>query len=218
MTFHSKMFGWQYVWLDFADEMGVKQKDEGASSDEAITEVSVKVPGKPWQLTFYPYVNHGKKRTSGTTVVLPFQGADQFVFSVFHQKGGWSLGKLFGLQDIEIGDAEFDGKFIVQASQKFKVVELFGDLTLRDQLLAQEGALELKIVADAKSVSPEWPVPSDHRVLLYTQDTIIDDFTRLKSVYSLMIGVLERIRAVGAKKRPDELTIPPRALRSVFLK
>lgn len=218
MTFHSKIFGWQYVWRDFADEMGGELRDDPASPNQDMIEVSVQVPGKPWRLTFYSYVTRGRKRANGTTVVLPFQGADQFVFSVSNQKGGFSLGKLFGLQDIEIGDAEFDGKFIVQASHKFKVVELFGDLTLRDLLLGQEGALELKIVDDPKFFLPEWPVPPEHRVLLYRQDAIVDDFTRLKSVYDLMVGVLERIRAVGANKRPDELTIPPRALRSVFLK
>src|SRR5262249_1283220 len=214
MALHSRIFGWQYVWKEFADEMGGSAADDGISPEA----ISVQVPYKPWRLTYYPHATKGKKTVAGTTVVLPFQSPDPFTFGVFNGKGTWSLGNLFGSQGYGVGDGEFDGKFIVQGSDKVKVGGLFGDLALRDRLLEQEGFLELKIVADPKQFSPEWPVPPDHKVLLYTQEPVIDDFIRLKSVYDLMVGVLERIRAVGANKRPGELTIPPRALRSVFLK
>jgi len=215
MKLHTKMYGWQYVWREFADSKQGQVEGEDQADSYAIR---LPVPGKPWTISFFPRATKSKKGAAGTTAVVAFQSHNGFAFRIFNEKKTSAIGKLFGMEDIQIGDAEFDSKFIVQATEKLKVVELFGNLALRDLILEQQGNLDFKIIDDAQGLSPEWQVPAGYKALVFTQDTLIDDYERLSAIFTLLVGILEGIRAVGANKLPGQETIPPKALRSIFLK
>src|SRR5438105_1695994 len=102
MSIHSDLFGWDYVWRNFADEKGGNAV-EGA---DAAALVGLSIPAKEIASTliFTPFVHHGRKKSKGTTVMASFQPADSFVFSIQAEKLTDQVGKAFGLQDVQVQD------------------------------------------------------------------------------------------------------------------
>ena len=69
-----------------------------------------------------------------TRVVAPFVNPAAFRFTIY-RKGPFSwLGKLFGMQDVEIGAPEFDDAWIIQGNSPAKLRQFFADEDLRRQL------------------------------------------------------------------------------------
>jgi hypothetical protein len=194
MKMHTKIYGWDYVWRDFADEMQAELSIEESQSKSIIKSMHVPVGNKPWTITINPNIHKGKGIHTGTTFTAAYRAKDNFVFAIHTEKWLDHFGKLFGMQDYQIGDDEFDHKFIVQGNDKAKVLDLFSDQALRDLIMLQP-SLQLRILSDASIFLSEWKVPKDHNVLIYTQETLIDDFDHLKSVYDLLVAVLNQLDA-----------------------
>ena len=75
--------------------------------------------------------NTYKTRLSGTYAHL-----DDFVFSVRSNTLIQKLATLIGMQDLEIGDPEFDSAFVVRANDAQKARELFADEVTRQLMLS----------------------------------------------------------------------------------
>ena len=54
----------------------------------------------------------------------PYMNLERFRFSVYRKTVFSGIGKLFGMQDIEIGDPPFDDSFIVKATDE---IDLFAE-------------------------------------------------------------------------------------------
>jgi len=218
MKLHSKIYGWDYVWRDFADEMKGQLVEDESTGKPSITSLYVPVPAESWILTFNPFVYRGHKTHTGTTVTAAFNALDDFSFAIYNEKLGSQFSKLLGMQDLQIGEAAFDSKFIVQGSDKARVLDLFGDVQLQDLVLAQPESLQFRILAETSSAfHSEWRVPPGYKVLAYTQESLVDDFNVLQSIYELMVISLKQLCAIGATGTPISQPAPQRALRSVFL-
>lgn len=72
-------------------------------------------------------VRRGSGKNSNTFTVLEVkpQQPPGFSFHVYEANFFNTLGKVFGMQDIEINDPEFDRKFIIQSHNENKIHELF---------------------------------------------------------------------------------------------
>ena len=69
----------------------------------------------------------------------PYINSEGFRFTIY-RKGIFSgLGKMLGMQDIEVGDPEFDEAFIIQGNNEPRVQHLFADRALRALVQAQTG-------------------------------------------------------------------------------
>ena len=60
-----------------------------------------------------------------------------FRFNIKKQGLKHEIAKLFGMQDVVIGDAEFDKKFLIQTNDVVKVKELLSNAEVRAELLKQ---------------------------------------------------------------------------------
>ena len=70
--------------------------------------------------TQYSHVTYTRMRA-------PYINPEGFRYTIY-RKGLFSdLGKLLGMQDIEVGDPEFDEAFIIKANDEGRVRELFAD-------------------------------------------------------------------------------------------
>src|SRR5947199_210805 len=69
----------------------------------------------PWTVTLDTHVvSNGETSTTYTRMRAPYVNPDGFRFTIY-RKGFFSdLGKLLGMQDIEVGDPEFDEAFILK--------------------------------------------------------------------------------------------------------
>src|SRR3954451_11430267 len=95
----------------------------------------------PWTVTLDTHTVHtGHAHFTYTRMRAPYVNPEGFRFTAY-RKGLFSeLGKLLGMQDVEVGDPEIDEAFIVKGSDEYKVRELFADPEVR----ALAGVRELR--------------------------------------------------------------------------
>jgi len=109
---------------------------------------------KEWTITLDTY-----RVSSGSTTPLyrmraPYVNKDGFRFTIY-RKGIFSeLGKRLGMQDIEVGDPDFDRDYVVQGNDEAKVLSLLANPKIR-QLIQTQPSFNLKVKDDeAGSVRP----------------------------------------------------------------
>lgn len=218
VKFHSNMYGWEYVWREFADELGGKIQEAPPGRKESIAQLTIEVPERPWTITFIPFQPRGRSNKPGTVALVPYKPEDAFAFAVYTEKWRARAKKiLLGMQDLQIGDEAFDTRFIVQGNDKANIVDIFADFDLRDLMLMQPD-LVLRTVGPGARRHPTWEVPEGHNVLEYTQEERVEDFGHLKAIHDLLVRILDQMCAVGATTSPHVEKLPPTKVRSGFFK
>ncbi len=146
-------------------------------------------------------VSTGKSSMTYTRMRAPYVNPEGFRFTVY-RKGLFSeLGKLLGMQDIEVGDPEFDEAFIVKGTDESRVRELFADAEVRSLLLAQP-QVRLEVIDSEGWFGPSFPEGVDE--LRFQVVGVIKDVDRLKSLFDLFAAVLDRLCRIGSadEQRP----------------
>jgi hypothetical protein len=76
----------------------------------------------PWTITLDTHTeSSGEHGTTYTRMRAPYVNPDGFRFTVYRQGVFSGLGKLLGMQDIEVGDPDFDEAFLIQGNDEEKV-------------------------------------------------------------------------------------------------
>ena len=119
------------------------------------------------------------------------------------------LSKLWGAQDIKIGDADFDREFVIKGTDEAWVRALFGNYEIR-QLVESQPAMDLRLGRDRPLA--DWVVdlllhilrprrfPRDK--LQFLEDGEITDLERLKSILRMFVGILNELRGLGLVSAP----------------
>jgi hypothetical protein len=96
------------VWRQLSEEIGADFVQGGLWKGS-----KVQVHVRPWTITLDTYTaSSGDSSTTYTRKRAPYVNPEGFRFTIY-RKGFFSdLGKLLGMQDIEVGDPEFDEAFI----------------------------------------------------------------------------------------------------------
>lgn len=196
MKFHSDLFGWEYVWRNFADEKGGRAVTDSGEEEGKLTMLSIPVEGTGVKVLFIPEARHGKKATSNSVLVCyPPEG--DFAFSIFQEKVHHQLGKALGMQDLQVQDELFDGKFMIQGTSALKIQELFLDVQLRELILLQAPAL-LHIDTKAAKSYPKLGIPEHVHAVVYQYDGVMDKLHQLQTAYDVVVAVLGQLGAIGA--------------------
>src|SRR5687767_501722 len=105
------------IWRKLSEEVGGKLVEGSWSKAD-----KVQVEHDDWTLTLDTYVVHaGKTIIVFTRMRAPFVNPEGFRFTVY-RKGIFSgIGKMFGMQDIEVGYPEFDEAFIIKGTDESRV-------------------------------------------------------------------------------------------------
>lgn len=208
MKFHSDLFGWEYVWRNFADEKGGETVESREGSE--LVELSIPVPGIEATVTFTPVVHQGRKKHRGTTAMLPFEPDDAFIFAIQTEKWIDQVGKAFGLQDVQVQDQLFDSQFLIQGNEEQKIRSLFTDLRLRELLLLQPPS-QLRVITDSSQFDPEWFVPEGLHTIVYRQDALLEKIDQLQNVYDILTCTLQQLGALGSVRGRTATTSRPAA-------
>lgn len=120
----------------------------------------------------------------------PLVNPDGFRFTVYRKGLLTGLGKLLGMQDIEVGDPDFDGAFVIQGHDEARVRDLLADPKLRT-LMAAQPAIRLSVKDSEGWFGPSFPGDVDE--LYFQVDGVLKDAERLKGLFDLFAGVLERL-------------------------
>jgi len=186
------------IWLKLSEEVNGRFVEGGFLGRD-----KVEVEHGGWTLTLDTYVvSTGKVILTFTRMRAPYVNPDGFRFTVYRKSIFSGLGKLLGMQDIEIGDPPFDEGFIVKATDEPAVRMLLANATIRD-LLSKQKDIQLVVKDDEGWFGTKFPEGVDE--LYFVTGGTITDIDRLKLLYDLFAETLDELCRIGAASRtpPD---------------
>ncbi len=180
------------VWMALASEVGGRVESGGFWRGEKVV---LDVP-PCWQITLDTYtVSTGKSSVTYTRMRAPFVNLDGFRFRIWRKSIFSNLGKMLGMQDIEIGDPFFDEDFIIQSPDPHRVRRLLGNPRLR-ALIAAQPAIRFTVLDDEGWFGATFPAGVDE--LNFCVIGVIKDLDRLRSLFELFIETLNTLYALGS--------------------
>ena len=199
MAFLREIFGpsKDEIWRQLCDQIG------GDFVQGSLLKGSkVQVHHKQWAVTLDTFTeSHGEHGgTTYTRMRAPYVNKDGFRFTIYRRGFFSDLGKFLGMQDVEIGEPEFDDAFVIKGSEQEKLRKLFANPRIR-QLLQQQPRIHLSVRDDEGWFKARFPEGVDE--LYYREIGIIKDIERLKSLYDLFAEVLDHLWRIGSAYEDD---------------
>lgn len=110
------------------------------------------------------------------------------------------LGKLFGMQDIEIGDPFFDEEFVIKGNDAAKIGMLLYDPKLR-QLIHDQPRIHLQVKDDEGWFGKSFPEGVDE--LYFRCVGVMKETALLKALFELFATTLERLVRIDSAYADD---------------
>jgi hypothetical protein len=184
------------VWRQLCQEIGAK-----FVSGSAWKGNKVQATVGPWTVTLDTYtVSSQNSQVTYTRMRAPYTNPEGFRFTIYRKSIFSGLGKLLGMQDIEIGDPEFDEAFIIKSNNEPRVQQLFADTKLKALVRAQP-EIRLDVKDSEGWFGPKFPENVDE--LHFQVVGVIKDVARLKSLFELFAAVLEQLCKIGSAYKQE---------------
>ena len=184
------------IWRQLSTEIGARYVAGGFWKGD-----KVQATHEEWTVTLDTYaVSTGKAVIIFTRMRAPYVNPNSFRFTIY-RKGIFSdIGKWFGMQDIEVGDPEFDRDFIIKGTDESLVRELLSHQKLRE-LIARQREIHFTVKDDEGWFGPTFPDGVDE--LQFIVVGIIKDVERLKRLYDLFAETLDELCRIGSAYQSD---------------
>lgn len=184
------------VWSQLSNELGAEFSESGFFKNGKVI-----LDYNNWEITLDTYTVHtGKTNITYTRMRAPYVNRDGFHFTIYRKSVFSWLGKMFGKQDIELGDTFFDEDFIIQGEPESSVIKLFSNRKIKE-LIQLQPQIHLQVKDDEGWFSKKFPEGVDE---LYFQVVgVIKDKERLKSLFDLFALVLEELCKIGSAYAQD---------------
>ena len=180
------------VWRQLSEEIGAEFID-GRFWKGSKVQAHV----GPWTVTL-DINNDGESQS--TRIRAPYVNPEGFRFTIYRKGFFSNLGKLLGMQDIEVGDPEFDEAFIIKGNDEGKVCGLFANPKIRQMILAQP-KIRLEVKDSEGWFGPKFPENVDE--LHFQVLGVIKDVERLKALFDLFAAVLDQLCRIGSAYKQD---------------
>lgn len=179
------------IWQQLAEEIQADYVSHGFWSGDRV-EAHV----DNWIVVLDTYtVSTGKSSITYTRMRVPFVNIDNFYFKIYRTGIFSGIGKMLGMEDIDIGYDEFDEDFVIKSNSEEKVKQLFLNKSIRD-LIQEQPQINLEVKDDEGFFVAHCPEGVDE---LYFQVTgVIKDIDRLKELYELFSEVLKQLCSMGS--------------------
>ncbi len=179
------------VWRRLGEEMDADFIDGGFWKGS-----KVQAHVGPWTVTLDTYtVSTGHTHITYTRMRAPFVNPEGLRFTIYRTGLASGLGKLLGMQDIEVGDPEFDDAFIIKGTDEAKVRDLLTDPEVRSLMTAQP-KIRLEVKDSEGWFGPAFPEDVDE--LHFQVVGVIKEVERLKALFDLFAAVLDRLCRIGS--------------------
>jgi len=184
------------IWRQLCDQIGGDFVQGGFWKGS-----KVQVQHKQWTITLDTYTDSdGETSSTYTRMRAPYVNKDGFRFTIY-RKGFFSdLGKLLGMQDVEIGEPEFDDAFIIKGDDETKLRKMFADGKIR-RLIERQPKIYLTVRDDEGWFKVRFPEGVDE--LYFWVPGVVKDIERLKSFYELFAEVLNHLCHIGSAYEND---------------
>ncbi|MHA3788710.1 hypothetical protein ACX0HA_10905 [Flavobacterium hauense] len=153
-----------------------------------------------WKITFDNYTEYRTVANSDvqqtyTRVTAPYITIDGFKFKIARKSIISSIVKLFGGQDIEIGDVIFDQNFVIKSNNPSQVNALLKNNEIR-RWIEEQPKINLEI-SNQKGIWED-KLPDKELELSFFVEGRIKDIDRLKSIYKLFTVLLNQLYEIGS--------------------
>ncbi len=184
------------IWAQLSQEIGAEYEEGGF-----FKEGKVVLSHRQWEITLDTYTVHtGKSHITYTRMRAPYVNRDGFRFNIYRRNIFSGIGKLFGVQDVEVGDAFFDDQFIIQGEPEHLVNRLLSNTMIR-QLIQNQKDIHFQIKDDEGLFRKNFPEGVDE--LYFEVVGVIKDRERLKSLFDLFTLVLDELCRHGSAYETD---------------
>ena len=184
------------IWSQLSREIGANYEEGGFFKNGKVV-----LSHRQWEITLDTYTVHtGKSHITYTRMRAPFVNRDGFRFKIYRKNVFSGIGRLFGVQDIELGDAFFDDQFIIQGEPEHLVRSLLINGMIR-QLIQNQKDIHFQIKDDEGLFKKNFPEGVDE--LCFEVVGIIKDKERLKSLFDLFSLVLDELCRLGSAYETD---------------
>jgi hypothetical protein len=180
------------VWRQLSEEIGA-EFIEGRFWKGSKVQAHV----GPWTVTLDI---HSDGESQATRIRAPYVNPEGFRFTIYRKGILSDLGKLLGMQDIEVGDPEFDEASIIKGNSEDKVRDLFANARIR-QMIQDQPKIRLEVKDSEGWFGPRFPEDVDE--LHFHVLGVIRDVERLKALFDLFAAVLEQLCRIGSAYKDE---------------
>jgi hypothetical protein len=175
------------IWGQLAKEIGAQFNRDGPFVCLAMEE---------WLITLGEYQDRTDQDAPPSVCMrAPYQDKNGFRFAISRKNMFSEIGKLFGMQDVKIGDAVFDDEFIIKSNDEEKVRGFFGSPRLRQLVQAQPYVLFEIRERERPGIETLF---GGSNVELYTPVPYDKDVAILKSTFEMFGEALRQLRRIGS--------------------
>jgi hypothetical protein len=178
------------VWRQLSEDIGAEFIEGGFWKGN-----KVQAHVGPWTVTLDLGYSQDDSESRTTRIRAPYVNPDGFRFKIFRRSVLSDLGKLLGMQDIAVGDPDFDGAFVIQGNSEEKVRDLFANARIR-QMIQDQPKVRLKVKDSEGWFGPKFPDDVDE--LHFEVLGVIKDVERLKTLFDLFAVVLDQLCRIGS--------------------
>ncbi len=149
-----------------------------------------------WDFTLDTYSKgSSENRRTYTRMRAPYVNRDGFRFEIY--RGGLfsGLGKMLGMQDVEVGFPGFDQDFVIKGNSESRLRQLFANDTLR-RLVQLQPKIHLSIKDDEGWFGKHFPEGVDQ--LEFTCLGVMKDLDQLHDLYDLFAETLDHLCDMGS--------------------
>ena len=190
----------------------------GSSKDEIWTQIAADIGGEfieggfwgtdvliykhgEWKILLDTYVvSTGTSSHTVTRMRAPFVNKDGLYFKISREGFFSSIGKFFGMQDIEIGDPFFDKQFVIKGNNPEQIKLLLADGRIKE-LCQSQPRIHLSIKDDEGWFGTDFPEGVDE--LYFECVGVIKETERLKALFGLFCLVLQRLVQIDSAYEDD---------------
>jgi hypothetical protein len=183
------------MWRQFSQEIGAEFIKGGLLKGS-----KVQAHVGPWTITLDLGFSQDENETRTTRIRAPYVNADGFRFSIYRQSVLSNLGKILGMQDIEVGDPQFDEAFVIKGNNESKVRDLFANPKIR-QLIQVQPKIRLDVKDGEGWFGPKFPENVDE--LHFEVLGVIKDVERLIELFQLFAAMLDQLCKIGSAYKQE---------------
>ena len=198
MSILRKIFGpsKKEIWSKLSEEVGGKFIEGGFFKDSKI-----EIQHGEWTITLDTYtVSTGKSSTTYTRIRAPYVNKGGFRFTIYRKTFFSDIGKMLGMQDVEVGYPQFDEDFIIKGNDEYQLKKLFDNSKIRE-LISFQPHIHLQVKDDEGTFRGYFPDGVDE---LYFQSIgVIKDIERLNQLFDLFAEVLNHLCHIGSAYEDD---------------
>jgi len=189
------------AWQTFSDEVQASYINNGFMKSDRV-----ELKFNTWKIVLDTYSENGGNALAYTRIRSSIVNPDSFKFKIYRKGILSNVFKLFGTQNIPIGDTIFDNTFIVKSNSVSRIKVLLSNTRIKDLLIGFP-YVELSIKGEEGAWGQETQKGTGELRLIYPYG-IIKDINVLKNLFELFketLTTLLSLNIITDKEKKDTI-------------